>query len=358
MGHYIPVAWLTFGLDYTLWGMNPLGYHLTNNLIHSVNTALFYLVALRMLAKATSLTGTALRSGSAAAALFFALHPLRAESVAWATERRDVLAGLFFLLTVLMYLRAAEAEGAHRRRLLAGSLACYVLALLSKSIVMTLPLALFLLDVYPLRRLSIRWGMWRDASTRRVLAEKLPYLALGLAGAATSYWAVASNHYLTDMRKFGWPGRIAIAMYSLWFYLEKTVLPLSLSPLYELPATVNPLEPRFLYAGVAVMSRQRSRPRAQSLVAGRARRLGLLRDHPRPGERPGARRTSARPRSLQLHLLSRRGRCSFGAAFGGIAQASQTGAVRPAFIRSAAVAAAVWILALGHAHVESGPGLA
>ena len=147
MGHYIPFTWLTFGLDYTLWGMNPFGYHLTNNLIHAANAALFYLVGLRLLGKATVLTGSALRLGSAVAALFFALHPLRAESVAWATERRDVLASLFFLLTILMYLKAAEHEGLERRRFQAGSVVCSVLAVLSKSIVMTLPLVLVLLDI-------------------------------------------------------------------------------------------------------------------------------------------------------------------------------------------------------------------
>src|SRR5215831_18018451 len=121
MGHYIPVTWLTFGLDFTLWGMNPLGYHLTNNLIHSVNAALFYLIALRLFGKATALTGGALRTSSALAALFFTLHPLRAESVAWATERRDVLAALFFLLTILMYLGASEAHGRRRSRFIAVS---------------------------------------------------------------------------------------------------------------------------------------------------------------------------------------------------------------------------------------------
>src|SRR5262249_23845426 len=150
MGHYIPVTWLTFGLDFTLWGMNPLGYHLTNNLIHSVNAALFYLVALRLFGKATSFTGGALRISSALAALFFA----------WATERRDCLAALFFLLTILMYLGASEAHGRRRSRFIAVSMACYVLALLSKSIVMTLPAVLILLDIYPLGRLSARWGMW------------------------------------------------------------------------------------------------------------------------------------------------------------------------------------------------------
>ena len=109
MGHYIPVTWLTFGLDYTLWGMNPLGYHLTNSLLHATSAAVFYLVALRLLAKATSLTGLAIRVGGVAATLFFALHPLRAESVAWATERRDVLSGLLFLLTVLVASNAVFA---------------------------------------------------------------------------------------------------------------------------------------------------------------------------------------------------------------------------------------------------------
>jgi hypothetical protein len=164
MGHYIPVTWFTFGLDYTLWGMNPFGYHLTNTLIHAASAALFYLVALRLLAKATSLTGSALRVAGVMATLFFALHPLRAESVAWATERRDVLSGLFFLLTVLMYLKAAEDEGPQRRRLLVISLGLYALALLSKSIVMTLPLVLALLDVYPLGRVQLRWAVWRSAA--------------------------------------------------------------------------------------------------------------------------------------------------------------------------------------------------
>ena len=198
MGHYIPVTWLTFSLDYALWGTNPLGYHLTNSLIHAANAALFYLVALRLIAKGTTLTGSALRAGSIMATLFFTLHPLRAESVAWATERRDVLSGLFFLITVLMYLKAAEGEGRRRRRLLVASVACFVLALLSKSIVMTLPLVLVLLDLYPLGRLPLRWGMWREASARTVLKEKLPYLAIGLAGAINPFGVDAEEVFGGD----------------------------------------------------------------------------------------------------------------------------------------------------------------
>lgn len=96
MGHWIPLTWITLGFDYVVWGMNPVGYHLTNLLLHSVNAAVFYLVAFRLLGLATTEVGaTPLRAGAVADALVFAVHPLRAESVAWVTVRRDVLSGLF-----------------------------------------------------------------------------------------------------------------------------------------------------------------------------------------------------------------------------------------------------------------------
>ena len=97
MGHYIPLTWMTFGLDYLLWGMNPFGYHLGNLLLHATNAAVFYFVVRRILQSA--LPGpfeqgqAALAVPAAFAALLFAIHPLRVESVAWATERRDVLSG-------------------------------------------------------------------------------------------------------------------------------------------------------------------------------------------------------------------------------------------------------------------------
>src|SRR5207245_5549072 len=111
LGHYIPLTWLTLGLDYVLWGMTPTWYHLTNLLLYAANAAVLYLVALRMLARATTLAGIPLRLGAVAATLFFTLHPLRAESVAWVTERRDVLSGLFFLLMILTYLKTCETCG-------------------------------------------------------------------------------------------------------------------------------------------------------------------------------------------------------------------------------------------------------
>src|SRR6267142_652868 len=149
MGHYIPLTWLTFGLDYVIWGMQPAGYHLTSLVLHAVNAVLFYWVAKRILMAAVpTASETAWRAGAAVAALFFAIHPLRAESVAWATERRDVLSGALLLGCILLYLRAIATEAPRRRRLLALSVVSFALAMLAKSIVMTLPLLLVVIDWY------------------------------------------------------------------------------------------------------------------------------------------------------------------------------------------------------------------
>src|SRR5262245_9344528 len=126
MGHWIPLTWLTFVRDDVLWERHPFGYHLTSMVIYAANAPAFYCVALRWLRRATSLGDGALRLSAATATLFFALHPLRVESVAWATERRDVLSGLLFLLTVLTYLRAQDETGTRRRWLVAGSAGLYV----------------------------------------------------------------------------------------------------------------------------------------------------------------------------------------------------------------------------------------
>jgi hypothetical protein len=97
MGHYQPLSWVTFGLDYLRWGMDAFGYHLTNILLHSANAVVFYFVSLRLLAIAAPISSAVvLKLAAGFSALVFAIHPLRVESVAWATERRDVLFQDFF----------------------------------------------------------------------------------------------------------------------------------------------------------------------------------------------------------------------------------------------------------------------
>ncbi|MBI4609156.1 MAG: tetratricopeptide repeat protein, partial [Candidatus Rokubacteria bacterium] len=235
---------------YLVWGMNPFGYHLTNLLLHAANAALFFLLALRLLRLGTTaVMEPHLRLGAAAAALFFALHPLRVESVAWVTERRDVLSGLFFLLALLTYLRAVEAQ-ATRRRWLAGSIALYALALLAKSSVMTLPFVLVLLDFYPLRRLAGRWRDWIARPAWPLWAEKIPYLLLAIAGALIALYV--KRFELTPFDAYPLSTRVPVALYSLWFYVWKTLLPLGLAPMYMLPARVNPLDLPFVVSTVAV----------------------------------------------------------------------------------------------------------
>jgi hypothetical protein len=247
LGHWAPLVWLSFGLDYVLYGMRPAGYHLTNVLLHAANVVVFYFVAARLLQAATAWPETARRMGAAAAALFFALHPLRAESVAWVKDRGDVLAGLFFLLAVLGYLHAAGSDGARRGWRLTGSLVAFALALAAKATVMPLPLVLVLLDVYPLRRIrSARVG----AIPRQVWLEKVPYLALALVGAVVEYRAEEGGAQFSVLDG---PGLAGMVVYSLWFYVYKTVLPVDLSPLYELPAWIDPREPRFLVAGLGAV---------------------------------------------------------------------------------------------------------
>ena len=251
MGHWVPLTWMTFGADYLVWGMNPFGYHLTNLLLHSAAACVFYFVALRLLRLTIPDLGeSTLRVGAGVSALFFAIHPLRVESVAWATERRDVLSGLFFLLTILGYLRALAAN--KTRRWFAASVGCYALALMSKATVMSLPVTLLLLDWYPLGRLGRRWQWLITPEARKVWVEKSPYLLLGLAGASMALYAQAANRVPTPFEDLPLPGRVSIMLWSLWFYVWKTLIPLGLSPLYEAPLQVNPLDPRFLGSGIAV----------------------------------------------------------------------------------------------------------
>src|SRR5262249_29454782 len=198
--------------------------------------AVLYLVSIRLvrLSMSTAVTAhpTACHLGAALTALVFATHPLRVESVAWVTERRDVLSGLFFLLAVLAYLRDAEAldERLRRRPWYWVSLGCFVVALLSKAITVTLPLVLVVLDIYPLRRLGHVAGRWWSGSTQRWWAEKLPFVLASALVTPVTFFAARSAANLFSVAHFGLLDRAAISFYGLAFYLRKTLVPLDLSP--------------------------------------------------------------------------------------------------------------------------------
>jgi tetratricopeptide (TPR) repeat protein len=244
-GHWIPVTWLSFGADYLVWGMEPKGFHLTNVVLHAANAALVCLLATRLLG-GTGARGAARLAGGAGAALFFALHPLRVESVAWVTERRDVLCAFFFLLTVLGYLRATREEPAWRSRWYWLAVGAFALALGSKSMAASLPAILLILDVYPLRR-------WQGAWRKR-LAEKVPFALLSVLASAVAMVAVRAGGSVSGLADLGVAQRLAISAYSLAFYLWKTLVPIALSPLYELPVGLDAFAPVYLLCGALVVA--------------------------------------------------------------------------------------------------------
>jgi hypothetical protein len=291
-GHYIPLTWLSLGLDYLLWGLHPAGYHLTSLLLHTATALAFYFVSLCLLRLALppAPTPAALRWGAAVAALVFAVHPLRVESVAWATERRDVLSGLFYVLALLCYLKAVErAPAARPRRHVSRSarlrlplplvswsarlrlplplvswsarlrlrlpplwygltLACFAAALLSKSIAVTLPVALLVLDVYPLRRLGGPAG-WR---TPRPWLEKLPFFALSAVATVVAFSALLPLGNTQSVQSMPLHLRLLVSVYGLIFYLRKTLVPLDLSPLYPMSFQVTWLQFGLLIGGACL----------------------------------------------------------------------------------------------------------
>lgn len=252
LGHYVPLSWMTLGLDYVLWGMNPAGYHLTNVLLHAADSVLVYFFAHRILRLSAPNAIVAeprrLAIASAFAALVFSVHPLRVESVAWITERRDVLSFVFYLASALLYLRAAE-RGEERSRWYWLSVASFVCALLSKATSVTLPAILLILDVYPLRRLGGSAGWWTE-SAKRVYRDLMPFALL--AGATVIMTFVALQH----LAQLDVAQKVAVSAYSLGFYLWKTVAPSALAPLYAMPQTIDPLATRYLlpYAVITAVS--------------------------------------------------------------------------------------------------------
>ena len=255
MGHYQPLTWLSFALDYQLWGMAPFGYHLTSLLLHTANAVLFYWLSRHLLGKAIGTPAQKdqrrLDLSAGLSALLFAIHPLRVESVAWATERRDVLSGLFYFLTLYCYLRAAEdSHTTGRRRWLGSAIFAYLLSLLSKATAITLPVVLLVLDVYPLKRLSGSPSTWFKRDSRAVLYEKLPFLILAVGFAIAALFAQQVTGALKPLEQFDVVSRLLQAGFAYLFYLGKTLWPVSLAPIYELPIETD----RWLWVFVLSLS--------------------------------------------------------------------------------------------------------
>jgi tetratricopeptide (TPR) repeat protein len=252
LGVYEPLGVLLKAVSVRLFGMRVQPFHLVTLALHVANACLLFALARRLLAHCDADLRDRLRPDAAAllAALLFALNPMRVEAVAWASGQSYVLAGSFFLLSLLAYLRYCELrpeEGAGGRGLpmLALSALAYLCAVLSKSSAIFLPLVLLLLDFFPLRR---RPGA-------RLLFEKLPHFAVGAALGLVIVRATAGAQGDNSF-DLGVAARIAYALHSLLFHLSKTLWPAELLPSYTLsqPA-VTPLSGFLLFysAGVAAL---------------------------------------------------------------------------------------------------------
>ena len=258
LGHYIPLSWMSLGLDYLVWGMNPFGYHLTNVLLHLANALLLLYLARALLQKAWPRPedGGAVTAGALTAALAFAVHPLRVESVAWITERRDVLCGFFVLWVLILYVAMAEASGRRRWRLLAGSCLLYAAALLAKGIAVALPVSLFALDFSVLRRCrrerSAAAGPTQEDGRWALVLEKIPYLLLAAGGMAAALWSSQPVRELNA--ELGLGPRLAATAYGLTFYLRATLVPVNLPFFIAWPRSIALAQPQFGLLAVLVIA--------------------------------------------------------------------------------------------------------
>jgi tetratricopeptide (TPR) repeat protein len=233
IGHWHPLTWLTHMADCQVYGLWAGGHHITNVALHTVATALLFLVLRKM-------TGTLWRSAFVAAV--FAVHPLRAESVAWIAERKDVLSGMFFMLTLWAYLHYVRQPS--RGRYLAMAL-LFGLGLLSKNMLVTLPFVLLLLDWWPLGRMRRAEATAGEAGSRSpgvpfwgLVKEKIPLMLLS-AGSCIATASVSEK--IGEADRVPVLARIGNAVVSYVVYLRQMVFPAGLANLYPYPHNGPPI---------------------------------------------------------------------------------------------------------------------
>ena len=240
-----PLTWLSLMLDEELFGKSPFGPHLTNLLLHAANTALLFLLLRRL---------TAATWRSAVVAALFALHPLHVESVAWISERKDVLSTFFGLLSLWAYACHAQCLTGDICRLtrtdsVLSRVTCrsshfywlallfFALGLMSKPMLVTLPLVMLLLDWWPLQRVTS--GQWPVAGNRSLVLEKTPFFLLSAASCVVTFIAQQKGGAVTTLTRISLSQRLDNAFVSYARYLGKTFWPVNLAVLYPLPAHWN-----------------------------------------------------------------------------------------------------------------------
>ncbi|MCH8820216.1 MAG: tetratricopeptide repeat protein [Acidobacteria bacterium] len=228
-GVWNPMTWISFMLDYQLFGLNPAGYHLTNLVLHLGSVLLLLGVLYRMTERFWP---------SLLVAALFALHPLNVESVAWVTERKNVLSTLFWMLSLWAYLEYLRKPVWQHY---VGIMGFLILGLMSKQMLVTLPCALLLLDYWPLRRLGDNGKEFRVRLPHLVL-EKVPLFAAVLGAGLLTLIAAHTDDALPSLERLSLGVRLANAPLSYALYLKKMVWPMDLAVFYPHPgSTLSPL---------------------------------------------------------------------------------------------------------------------
>ena len=224
-----PLTWFSHMVDFQIFGLRPWGHHLTSLLLHTSNTCLLFLVLRRM-------TGAIWRSWFVAA--LFGLHPMHVESVAWVSERKDVLSGLFWMLTLWAYARYAQEEGRPGKfffhspvsKFLFLSLFFFVCALMCKPMAVTLPCILLLLDYWPLKRME-KESIWA------LLLEKLPFVLLAAILSVVTVAVQKAGGAIVSISTLPLVDRVENALVSYASYLGKLLFPTRLAVFYPEPAS-------------------------------------------------------------------------------------------------------------------------
>ncbi|HUB87995.1 MAG TPA: tetratricopeptide repeat protein [Verrucomicrobiae bacterium] len=257
-----PLTWLSLMLDAQLFGPNAGAFHFVNALFHAANTVLLFALLLRLT--------KALWPSTIVAALF-AWHPLHVESVAWVSERKDVLSMFFALLTLLVWTRfvdESKAQSPKSKKFYALALVLFALALMAKPMFVTLPFVLLLLDFWPLNRIrNLAENQNSNLKTQNfsgLVVEKIPFFALTVASCIATYVAQHNGGAMMTLQDFPLNLRLENAIISYGRYLLMTVWPVNLAVIYPLP---NHL--RWIHAAAAISAAVLI---AISLLVWRARR--------------------------------------------------------------------------------------
>ncbi|MDO8445340.1 MAG: tetratricopeptide repeat protein [Deltaproteobacteria bacterium] len=236
-----PLTIISLAMDYAVWGLDPFGYHLTNNLIHALNTLLVFILVLKLLKIKTGEEADIQSVGAAfITAALFGIHPLHVESVAWISERKDVLCAFFYILCLIKYLDFTVSKRPLHYGIALGS---FFMALLSKPMAVSLPIVILILDFYPLgrfKKIEKSMGSWR------MLLEKLPFFLLSIFTSLVTIWAHLQSGALQVTKIASLSTRVLVAAWAYIFYMVKMVLPFNLAPLYPYPK-VDPFS--FTYLG-------------------------------------------------------------------------------------------------------------